>query len=138
MKKLIAAVALLLSFNAAAWSINGNGVGISPYTGTKALASVHAGDGYTLLGFSFGIDCTPSYKEVVANIVVDGVGVRMGSECNTGNWMVSWYPETAKGNNYLLSIFEQKNTVVVDGKKISAVGFSKVHRMVTLKALGGI
>lgn len=141
MKNVIAVVALVLSFNSVAagqWDINGNGLGVSPYSGSATFATVQAGDGYTMVGFSFGINCTPSYKEEISTIIVDGVGVKMGSECNKGNYTVSWYPETAKGNRYLIETFEKKSSVVVDGKKISASGFSKIHNMVILKALGGI
>lgn len=140
MKNIIAAVVMFASFTAAAnsWEINGNGLGVSPYVNNDAYATVQAGDGYTMIGLNFGISCSPSYKSKIQTIIVDGVGVLMGSECNKGNYNVSWYPETIKGNRFLLESFEKKSMVVVDGKYISAKGFNRAHQTVILKSLGGI
>lgn len=143
MKKLIAAVALSLCFSSAAmaseWHLNKNGVAVAPTTGSGASAMAFAEDGFTYMALTFFSDCWPStYKKEKANILVDGVAVKMIGSCNEGSKMVTWEPMTIKGNIYIKETFTKKSSVTVDGKMISAAGFNKVHKMLTLKSLGGI
>ena len=86
-------------------------------------------DGFNIF-FMHHEDSCNSYGDAskVSNHNFNGVMVKFAKQC-TSNGVISYFPRTAKGREFIISEFKKKGSVNLEGIIFSAKGFTKSYEL---------
>ncbi len=80
--------------------------------------------------FMHNEDSCKSYGKAskVSHHRFNGVMVKFAKQC-TSNGVISYFPRTAKGREFIINEFKIKNSVNLEGVEFSAKGFTKAYEL---------